>query len=54
MLKLASEKNIKPVIQTLSISEKGCKEAVEKVKTNDVRYRFTLVDFDKAFPDRKE
>ncbi|MCJ1248897.1 hypothetical protein MMC30_006118 [Trapelia coarctata] len=53
MLKLASEKNIKPIIQTLSISEKGCKEAVEKVKTNDVRYRFTLVDFDKAFPDRK-
>ncbi|MCJ1404665.1 hypothetical protein MMC11_007891 [Xylographa trunciseda] len=53
MLKLASEKNIKPIIQTLEISEVGCKEAVEKVKVNDVRYRFTLTNFDKAFPDRK-
>ena len=54
MLELASKNQIKPIIQTLSISEKGCKEAVEKVKSNDVRYRFTLVDFDKAFPNRKE
>jgi len=53
MLKLASEKNIKPYIQTLDVGEKGCKEAVEKVKVNDVRYRFTLVNYDKAFPDRK-
>jgi len=49
MLKLASEKNIHPMIETLSISEKGCAEAVERVKKNDIRYRFTLVDFDKAF-----
>lgn len=54
MLELASKNQIKPIIQTLSISEKGCKEAAEKVKSNDVRYRFTLVDFDKAFPNRKE
>lgn len=53
MLKLASENNIKPYIQTLDVGEKGCKEAVEKVKVNDVRYRFTLVNYDKAFPDRK-
>lgn len=53
MLKLASEKNIKPYIQTLDVGEKGCKEAVEKVKVNDVRYRFTLVNYDKAFPDRE-
>ena len=53
MLKLASEKNIKPYIQTLEVSEKGCKEAVERVKVNDVRYRFTLVNFDKAFPGRE-
>ena len=52
MLKLASEKNIKPIIQTLDISAAGCKEAVEKVKVNDVRYRFTLMNFDKAFPGR--
>lgn len=53
MLKLASEKNIKPMIETVDISEKGCKEAVERVKTNDVRYRFTLVNYDKAFGSRK-
>lgn len=53
MLKLASEKEIKPYIQTVDVSEQGCKEAVEKVKVNDVRYRFTLVNFDKAFPDRE-
>lgn len=49
MLKLASEKNIKPVIETLDISEKGCAEAVERVQKNDVRYRFTLTGYDKVF-----
>lgn len=52
MLRLASEKNIKPYIQTLDVGEQGCKEAVERVKVNDVRYRFTLVNFDNAFPGR--
>lgn len=50
MLKLAADKSLKPIIETIDISEKGCKEAVEKVKTNDVRYRITLTGFDKAFP----
>lgn len=49
MLKLASEKNIKPYIETLDISEKGCAEAVQRVKKNDVRYRFTLVGYEKVF-----
>lgn len=53
MLKLASEKEVKPYIETLDVNEQGCKEAVEKVKVNDVRYRFTLVNFDKAFPGRE-
>lgn len=52
MLKLAAEKKIKPIIETLPVSEAGCKEGVEKVNDNRVRYRFTLVDFDKAFPNR--
>ncbi|KAI9828101.1 MAG: hypothetical protein M1832_003628 [Thelocarpon impressellum] len=52
MLKLASEKNVKPYIQTIDMSEEGCKEAVEKVYKNEVRYRFTLVNFDKAFGPR--
>jgi len=49
MLKLAGEKNLHPMIETIPISERGCKEAVEKVKNNDVRYRVTLTDFHKAF-----
>jgi len=49
MLKLAAEKGIKPRLETLSISEAGCKEAVERVKDNKVHYRFTLTGFDKAF-----
>ena len=49
MLKLASDKGLKPMIETIPISEAGCKEAVTRLEKNDVRYRFTLVDFDKAF-----
>jgi alcohol dehydrogenase (NADP+) len=53
ILKLASEKNVKPMIETIPISEEGCKRAVEKVKVNnDVRYRVTLTDFDKVFGSR--
>lgn len=53
MLKLASKQNIKSWVQTIPISEAGCKEAVERVKNNDnVRYRFTLTDFDKQFGKR--
>lgn len=49
MLKLAADKGIKPWVETIDISEKGCKEAVERVKENKARYRFTLTGFDKAF-----
>jgi len=49
MLKLASEKNIHPMIETIDISEDGCSKAVQKVKVNDVRYRITLTGFHKAF-----
>ena len=49
MLKLASEKNIKPMIETLEISEKACAEAVERVSKNDVKYRFSLTGYDKVF-----
>lgn len=54
MLKLASEKNIKTWVETLDISAKGCAEAVQRVKKNDIKYRFTLINFDKAFPNRVE
>ncbi|CAP66542.1 uncharacterized protein PODANS_4_9480 [Podospora anserina S mat+] len=49
MLKLAAEKGVRPVVQTVQISEEGCKEVVEKVKEGNVKYRFTLTGFDKAF-----
>ena len=52
MLNLASKQNIKSWVETIPISEDGCKQAVERVKKNDVRYRFTLVDFDKQFGKR--
>lgn len=49
MLKLASEKNIKPMIETLQVGEKGCAEAVERISKNDVHYRFCLTGYDKVF-----
>ncbi|RMD44980.1 hypothetical protein DV735_g101, partial [Chaetothyriales sp. CBS 134920] len=52
MLKLASEKNLRPWVETLPVGEQGCAEAVERVSKGKVKYRFTLVDYDKAFPDR--
>lgn len=53
MLKLAADKKLHPFVETLPVGEKGCAEAVSRVAKNDVRYRFTLTDYDKAFPDRK-
>jgi alcohol dehydrogenase (NADP+) len=53
MLKLAADKKLQPMVETMSISEKGCAEVVSKVANNKMRYRFTLVDYDKAFGDRK-
>jgi alcohol dehydrogenase (NADP+) len=53
MLQLASKQNIKSWVQTIKLSEAGCKEAVERVYKNDnVRYRLTLVDFDDVFGKR--
>ncbi|KAL8358392.1 hypothetical protein RB601_009678 [Gaeumannomyces tritici] len=55
MLKLAAEKKLRLLrdqTKTIDVSEDGCREAVEKVKNNDVRYPFTLVNFDKAFGSR--
>lgn len=52
MLELASKQNIKSWVETIDISEEGCKEAVERVKNNKVRYRFTLIGYDKVFGKR--
>lgn len=53
MLKLANDMKIKPWVETIQIGEAGCKKAVEKINTNDVRYRVILTGFDSAFADRK-
>lgn len=49
MLKLASESNLKPMIETLKIGEKGCAEALSRISKNEVRYRFSLIGYDEAF-----
>ncbi|KAI1103710.1 NADPH-dependent medium chain alcohol dehydrogenase [Jackrogersella minutella] len=49
MLRLAAERRLFPMVETVKVSEEGCAEAVERVRRNDVRYRVTLVDYDEAF-----
>ncbi len=48
MLKLAAEKKLHPMVETIPISAKGCAEAVSRVADNKIKYRFTLTDYDKA------
>jgi alcohol dehydrogenase (NADP+) len=53
MFELASKLNIKSWVQTIDISEAGLKEALERVHKGDrVRYRFTMVGYDKVFGKR--
>lgn len=54
MLNLAAEKNIRPWIEKIPISEKGCNEALTRCDKGDVRYRFVFTDFDKAFSQPSE
>lgn len=49
MLKLAAEKELFPMIETIAISEAGISEAVTRVSKNQVKYRFVLTDFEKVF-----
>ncbi|KAM7207306.1 NADP-dependent alcohol dehydrogenase 6 [Naviculisporaceae sp. PSN 640] len=49
MLQLAADKGINPMVETVQLGEEGCKEVIERVQKNNVRYRFTLTGFDKAF-----
>ncbi|KAK7429116.1 hypothetical protein QQZ08_004331 [Neonectria magnoliae] len=48
MLQLASMNKVKSWVQSIDISEAGCKEAVEKVQQGKVKYRITLVGYDKG------
>lgn len=49
LVKLVSEKDVKIWVETIPISEAGVKEAFSRLEEGDVRYRFTLVDYDKEF-----
>ena len=51
MLQLAADKGLKSWVEEIDIGEKGLKEAVTRLKRNDVKYRFTLTGYDKAFGD---
>lgn len=53
MMDLAARHPVKSWVQTVPISEAGCKEVVERVHGGDnVKYRLVLVDYDKAFGKR--
>jgi alcohol dehydrogenase (NADP+) len=53
MLDLVAKKDIKSWVETIKLSEAGCKEAVERVKNNDnIRFRLTLTNFDDVFGKR--
>lgn len=49
MLQLAADKGIKSWVEELKISEAGLKDAMNRMKKNDVKYRFTLTGYEEAF-----
>jgi len=49
MLDLAAEKGIESWVEEIQIGEEGLKEALTRLHKNDVRYRFTLVGYEKVF-----
>jgi alcohol dehydrogenase (NADP+) len=49
MLKIASEHNIKPMIETIDINVENVKTAWERMVKNDVKFRFVLTGYDKYF-----
>ncbi|KAK6453715.1 alcohol dehydrogenase, class V [Scheffersomyces xylosifermentans] len=49
LLKLYADKGLNVWIEKVPISEEGVKEVLTRGSKSDVRYRFVLTDFDKAF-----
>jgi len=49
MLDLAAKKGIKSWVEEVPISSEGLKKALGRLHKNDVRYRFTMTGYDKAF-----
>lgn len=51
MLNLASENNIKPMIEKIKFSKENIQSAWERLDNNDVQFRFVLTDYDDYFND---
>ncbi|KAH8673547.1 alcohol dehydrogenase-like protein [Xylariales sp. PMI_506] len=49
MLQLAADKGIKSWVETVPISADNLSKTMQRLHNNDVKYRFTMVDYDKAF-----
>jgi len=49
MLQLAADKGISSWVEEVDINAENLGKAVSRLKKNDVRYRFTLTGYDKAF-----
>jgi alcohol dehydrogenase (NADP+) len=49
MLQLAADKGIESWVETVPISEENLGKTMQRLHNNDVRYRFTMVDYDKVF-----
>ncbi|KAI5292337.1 hypothetical protein KEM56_006315 [Ascosphaera pollenicola] len=49
MLNLAAEKGIKAWVEEVPISAENLGKCVERMEKGDVRYRFTLTDYEKQF-----
>lgn len=49
MLKLAAEKGIKSWVEMVPISAENLSTTVQRLHKNDVKYRFTMVDYEKEF-----
>ncbi|KAK9473727.1 chaperonin 10-like protein [Dipodascopsis tothii] len=49
MLDLAATQGIKSWVETIPISAEGCSQGLTKCHDNKVKYRVTLVDYEKAF-----
>ncbi|KAI1337894.1 alcohol dehydrogenase-like protein [Xylariaceae sp. FL0016] len=49
MFKLAADKGIKSWVEEVPISADNLSKTVQRLHKNDVRYRFAMTDYDKAF-----
>lgn len=49
MLKLAADKKIDSWVESVPISAENLAKTIERLEKNDVRYRFTMVDYDNEF-----